>query len=112
MIDDNSENTSSFAKKTFKEVRIWDWLARLIPLSVLAILTVLHYFKWTDTISLILEISLILFVITCFIWWYWALYKIAASIKILQSAEEKFDAIRKEFKTLKENLSGTVDKDK
>lgn len=112
MTDNNSSGPDIFARKTFKEVKIWDWLARLLPLSVLAVLAVLHFFKWSDYIGLILEITLIVFIITCFVWWYWALYKIAASVKYLQSAQDKFDEIRKEFKEMKKSFVDRNDKDK
>lgn len=108
-------DTEYFAKKTYKEVKLWDWLARILPLSVLAVVSVLYFFKWHDAVGLILEVSAIAFLIVCFVWWYWAIYKIATAVKHIHQSQERFKQMKSEFAKFKKELlnfgSHNVDKD-
>ncbi len=99
--DDTAE---IFAKRTYKEVKIWDWLARILPLTVLAVLSVCYFFKWTSAVELILEISIIVFFVVSFIWWYWAIYKIAVAIKYMQLTQERFKQLKIELGKFKKDL--------
>lgn len=98
------DDSEIFARKTYKEVKIWDWLARILPLSVLAILSVCYFFKWNSVIDVILEVSIIVFLIVCFIWWYWAIYKIATTVKYLRNSQERFKELRAELSRFKKDI--------
>lgn len=112
MIQDKDSET--FTKKTFKEVTLWDWLARILPLTVLATVSVCYFFNWTDVLGRILEISAVVFFVFCFVWWYWAIYKIAATVKIMDDIQQGFKTLKQEIKDFKDSLSTdkTIDKDK
>jgi hypothetical protein len=99
-----SENSEVFEKRTFQEVIIWDWLARILPLSVLASIAICHFFKWTTALDLIIEGASIAFFIICFVWWYWAIYKIALTAKYIHRSQEKFKDIGNEIKQFKKDL--------
>ena len=90
-----------FERRTFREVTIWDWLGRILPMSILATIIICHFFKWDTALELILEISTVVFFIVCFIWWYWALYKIAISVKYMRASHQKFIQINKEIISVK-----------
>lgn len=98
------DDTEIFARRTYKEVKIWDWLARILPLSVLAILSVCYFFKWNTAIELILEVSIVVFIVVCFIWWYWAIYKIAITVKYLRSSQERFKELKAELARFKKDI--------
>ena len=98
------DDSEIFARKTYKEVKIWDWLARILPLSVLAILSVCYFFKWNSVIDVILEVSIIVFLIVCFIWWYWAIYKIATTVKYLRNSQERFKELKAELSRFKKDI--------
>jgi hypothetical protein len=95
------DDIERFERKTFKEVTVWDWLGRILPMSVLAIIIVFHFFKWNTALELVLEVATVIFFIMCFIWWYWALYKIAVSIKYMRASHRKFIGLYKEINTVK-----------
>jgi hypothetical protein len=105
----DKEDSELFAKKTFKEITIWDWAARILPLIVLAIVTVLHFLEESDLLSIILEITAILFLIICFFWWWWALYKIAATIKYMNNAHNRLKEVLTEFKLFRKDLKNEKD---
>ena len=103
-IPDQDLDADQFAKRTYKEVKIWDWLARILPLTVLTVLTVAYFFKWTNVIEIVLDATVIVFFLTCFVWWYWAIYKIAVAVKYIRISQEKFKEIKQELAQFKNNL--------
>lgn len=106
MIDsDDIESVKQFEKKTFKEVKIWDWLARILPLTVLAVASVCHVFQWKSALDLLLEISLVVFLIVSFIWWYWAIYKIAVTVKFMKATQQKFLDVIAELRKIKKEIN-------
>ena len=98
-------NADYFAKKTYKEVTLWDWLGRVLPMSVLAVIVVCYYFKWHNALDLVLEIATILFFIICFIWWYWAIYKIAVTAHYIKNAQDRFKSLTQELKKFKKDIN-------
>ena len=98
------DQITEFTEKTRQEVHLWDWLGRILPLTALFILAVLHYTDLHNLRDLVLGLSLVGFVTICFIWWYWALRKIISSVKHIQQAHVKFSDITRELKMLKKNL--------
>lgn len=98
------QDLDSFEKKTYKEVSLWDWLGRVLPLSVLAVITVCYMFDLKDWLDIVVEVSVIIFFIICFIWWYWAIYKIAAMVKFLRQSQKNFGDLIVEFRKFKQDL--------
>lgn len=113
MNEKQNKNLDKFEKKTFEEVTIWDWLGRVLPLTILAIISVLYLFELKSWLDLVIEISVIVFFIICFIWWYWAIYKIAAMVKFLRQSQQNFFELVKEFKMFKQDIknAGKNEKD-
>ena len=95
------DDVEHFERKTFREVTLWDWLGRVLPMSTLAIIIVCYFFKWNNALELILEVSTVIFFVVCFIWWYWALYKIAVSVKYMRASYQKFMHLHKEIDNVK-----------
>lgn len=104
------DDSDYFARKTYKEVKIWDWLARILPLSVLAVLSICYFFKWNDAIELILEVSVAVFFIVCFVWWYWAIYKIAVAVRYMRQSQERFKQLKAELSKFKKEVFGRQDR--
>lgn len=111
IIDPDAEN---FARKTYREVKVWDWLARILPLTALTCLAVAYFFKWATAIELVLDITVVIFFLTCFVWWYWAIYKIAVAVKYIRLSQEKFVEIKEDISQFKKTFkkSGRQDVDK
>jgi len=103
-VDKQNQEITEFTEKTRKEVKVWDWLGRVIPLTVLTILTVLHFAEFHTLRDTILNISFIIFLTVCFVWWFWALRKIVSSVNYIQQAHTKFLNITKELKKLRRDI--------
>lgn len=99
--EDTLAEVEFFERRTFREVTIWDWLGRVLPMSILAAIIICYFFRWNNALELILEVSTVVFFIVCFIWWYWALYKIAVSVKYMRQSHQKFIQINKEIISVK-----------
>jgi amino acid transporter len=93
-----------FARNTYKEVKIWDWFARIAPLTALAIISVCYFFEWNTALDLVLETITIIFFVVCFVWWYWAIYKIAITAKYIKSSQDKFKDLLSELRNFKKDV--------
>lgn len=98
------DDAELFERKTIQEVRLWDWAARLVPLSALAVIAVCYWFNLHTVFGLIIEIASISLLIASFIWWYWALYKIALAAKYIRRTQESFKELGNEIKQLKTDI--------
>jgi len=113
MTPEQQEETSidSFEKTTYAQVRLWDWIGRVVPLVALLIISLCYFFKWNSVLEFTLQLVAIIFATLCFIWWWWALYKIAVAIKYIRSTQDKFIDLRSEFRKIKEFISNQSNND-
>ena len=95
------EDVQNFEKKTYREVTIWDWLGRILPLSVLAVISIAKLMEWDSLLSIVIQSSVIIFFIICFIWWYWAIYKIAVTVRYMRKSQEEFISVSNEIAKFK-----------
>lgn len=103
-------NIKEFETKTNKEVSFWDWLGRILPLTVLAVIAILKLLQWNDALTLVLDIAVLVFFVICFIWWYWAIHKIAKTIQYIRESQEKFLSLTTELKKFREIFKNTKNK--
>ena len=101
----HSHDVNNFVNMSSREVKIWDILARAVPMSSLIMLAVLHFFEATTLIELILEILLGIFFVSCFIWWYWAIIKISQTVRHMQNTQLKFNELAEELRSLRRAVS-------
>lgn len=70
------EDFNKFRNKTLKEIRMWAWLAAVLPITALAGL----FFVWTFGGDTLVAKAMIIGETTMFgvavIWWWWAIYVI------------------------------------
>lgn len=104
-IENSTKEVTEFTEKTRREVRLWDWLGRVLPLIALVIVTVAHYSDFHSIRDMIINIGAVIFVSVCFIWWYWALRKIVSSVKYIQRAHEKFIEVAQELRNIKKDIN-------
>jgi hypothetical protein len=105
------ETIDSFEKTTYAQVRLWDWIGRVVPWVALLIIAACYFFKWKIALEFTIESIAIMFGTLCFIWWWWALFKIAVAIKYIRTTHDKFTDLRNEFQTIKEFFKNTSNKD-
>jgi hypothetical protein len=91
-----------FEKDTDKEVGIWDWLGRILPLAVLAVIAILKFFRWDTALDVFLDVMVWGFFVVCAIWWYWAIHKISLTIRYMRENQEKFVSLTEELKKFKD----------
>jgi hypothetical protein len=104
MNPDEKENFEHFEKRTYREVTIWDWLGRVLPMVVLALISICYFFEWHTWLDILLEVTVGVFFIVCFIWWYWAIYKIAAMVKYLRQSQKNFQSLLEDLKNLRSSI--------
>jgi hypothetical protein len=104
MSPDEKENFEHFEKRTYREVTVWDWLGRVLPMTVLALISICYFFEWHTWLDILLEVTVGVFFIVCFIWWYWAIYKIATMVKYLRQSQKNFQSLLEDFKNLRASI--------
>jgi hypothetical protein len=67
---------TQFRSKTIREIRIWSWLAAVLPMAALAC----TFFIWAFGTDSMFKIAMVIGETTMFtvavIWWWWAIYVI------------------------------------
>lgn len=94
-----------FRSKTIKEIKIWAWLAAVLPLSALAG----TFFIWVFGTNSLFRVAMVIGETTMFtvavIWWWWAIYVIrrlvdqwdttrGRVVEVLQDVKEIKDIIK------------------
>lgn len=93
-----------FIRRTKREVLIWDWLSRILPLTALAVIILLHFGGHSNALDIALTVTSISFLVICFIWWYWVLSKILTAMSHISDSEHKFKTILQDIKNFKNDL--------
>lgn len=106
---------SIISDTTMTSAKWWDVAARTFPMIALSILfwiEIIGYSSWYHTF---LIATATVFFAGGVVWWWWALRKIGSILVTLKQAQEKFQEVKLELKTVTKQLkkhSKTVDKSK
>lgn len=91
----------TFKDKTLREIRVWAWIAAVVPISSLAAL----FFIWVFGTDRIFNIAMIVGETTMFtmavIWWWWAIYVIKNVIRQWDITKEGVAEVLIELKEIK-----------
>lgn len=91
--------------KIDKQVKIWKWLASILPLTALAVISLVH-FLGTDTYFKITVIVIVAGLsVTSFAWWWWAIDKIRAWFKLIGETQSALTEIKNDIKEVKKDVS-------
>jgi len=89
---------------TQKQVKLWDWAARILPMLTLIAIFICHYLELDDLRNKIINLSLVVFCLTAIIWWWWAIYKISWLANLYSSLAERLKEVRTGAKEIKKDL--------
>lgn len=91
----------TFKDKTLREIRMWAWVAAVVPLSSLAAL----FFIWAFGTDRAFSIAMIVGETTMFtvavIWWWWAIYVIRNIVRQWDSTKDGVAEVLVELKAIK-----------
>ena len=99
MIDDKD-----LAQKTQKEVKWWDWAARILPAFSVVVIGFCHYFGFNDLRDVVIGITILGFAITAIVWWWWAIYKISWLANLYTSVVDSIKEVKTETKEIDRDL--------
>lgn len=91
--------------RTAREVSVWSWLAKILPLTILAIIAVFYTFGWDTQTTQLINLTIIVFFIFCCIWWFWALKKIAMFVMTMRSTKTRFKELVVEIRKLRKDIN-------
>lgn len=82
------------ASQILREVNIWGILAQSIPFFALVILSGLHVANLTDIYNHFILLTAVIFVMGAFIWWWWAIWRIAHVVVSIQQMRSTFAEVK------------------
>ena len=87
-----------------KQISIWFWLGRVLPLLALVTICLVLIFDLNDYLDYILYAIAIIFAGFAFTWWWWVLDTVRGLFKLLESAQDRFTQVIKELTDIKKDL--------
>lgn len=103
---------NNFRDKTLRQIRIWAWVAAVLPITALAGI----FFIWTFSPSSILSTAVVIGETTMFgvavIWWWWAIYVINKLVRQWDTTRERVVEVLVELKDIKSIVQNTTPDDK
>lgn len=94
----------NFRQKTIQEIKIWAWIAVVLPITALAGLFFLWAFGWYDYYSEAMVIGATTMFGFAVIWWWWTIHKIAQMTELLSNTINKFDDVKSDLKHLRQDI--------
>jgi hypothetical protein len=112
----NEENTQGVAyeatpKFIIWQVTLWDRFAKVSPLILLTVVSVL-YFNGFRQWELLVDSMLIMGVIVFAVWWFWVIYTIAVIAYMLDKSSKGLVDIISEIKEVRKDVIDLVNRDK
>ena len=99
----------NFRQQSLGEIKLWTWLAIVLPLTSLAALFFLWAFGWTDLYSELMVVGATTMFSFAVVWWWWAISKIADLINILSSVNDRFGEVREDITHIKKDIKNLND---
>ena len=93
----------NFVKNTEKEVSAWIIAGRTAPFVAMAgmLVTAIFADAWLTVYAFTV---VIIWVLVSVAWWWWALSKILKVIKMMLNTKIKFDEVKEELKSIKNDM--------
>lgn len=92
----------NFRNKTIKEIRLWAWLAAVLPLSALAG----TFFIWVFGTDSMFRLAMVIGETTMFtiavIWWWWAIYVVRRLVEQWDVTRGRVGEVLDELKEIKQ----------
>lgn len=90
----------------------WKYAAGTLPFVALAIVVLLDLIGWTELHTKLLFTTLIIFFSSGVVWWWWAVDKIVYLTKLLIDSERKFDELKSEISSIKQDVKSLDERSK
>lgn len=101
-----------FKKTTIRQIRIWAWLAAVLPITALAGL----FFLWRFAPSTALDYAFVTGEITMFtiavIWWWWAMWTMRNLVRHWDETKEDVKGVLDDVREMKSIVIETLSRDK
>jgi Zn-dependent protease with chaperone function len=100
---------NNFRNKTLKQIRIWAWLAAVLPITALAGI----FFIWIIGSDTLFKRAMIFGEVSMFgvavVWWWWAIFVINKLVRQWDHTREKVGEVLHELKEIKRVVQEPVD---
>ena len=94
-----------FRKKKLREIKIWAWLAVILPITALAGM----FFVWVFGIDTYVKIFMVIGSTAMFsvavIWWWWAIWTVAKITDLLGMTADKMKDLKNEILSIRKEIN-------
>ena len=97
----------NFKIKTLRQIKIWTWLAAILPMSALAAVFFIWRFYDGSTLSTVFITGEVLIFTVAVIWWWWAMYTMRNLVKHWGTTNVKVLEVLGEIKDMKTQVRQT-----
>lgn len=102
----------NFKDKTIKQIKIWAWLASVLPITALAgVFFAWAFFDATFFGYVMVYGQIIMFAIAV-VWWWWAMYTMRNLIKYWDETKDKVADVLLNIRDIKVIVNEAIKKDK
>ena len=90
-----------FRTKTINQIRLWAWLAAVLPITALAgIFFVWKFFDGT-VLGLALTVGELIMFVVAVVWWWWAMYTMRNLVKHWDETKENVREVLNDVKDMR-----------
>ena len=91
--------------KLEKQIRVWKYLAKILPYSALATVSVVYYFGWDDVLNNVFSAILIGTITISVFWWWWIMNHLHKLAFNMINTDKNIQVVKGLFFSIKEDIS-------
>ncbi len=92
---------NNFKIKTIREIKIWAWIAAVLPMTALAGLFFIWMFGTKDLFDWAMVVGQTLLFTVAVIWWWWAIYVIRKLVQQWETTRINVSSVLEEIRTVR-----------
>lgn len=102
----------NFKTTTIRQIRIWAWLAAVLPLTALAGIFFIWRFAPESFLGYAFVTGEILMFAVAVVWWWWAMYTMRNLVKHWDETKDRVKEVSTDVKEIRSVILETLSRDK
>ncbi len=99
-------------KQIQKQIKLWFWAGRVVPLIALAILLLELAFDLNTFLEYTMVTVVVVFSVFAFTWWWWVLDTVKTIFGLLTTAQDKFEQVILELSEIKTEVKNADNRER
>jgi hypothetical protein len=86
-----------------KQIKKWQWYSIIAPFGFLLTSSII-YFTYNTPFNILFYTAVIIFAITCVVWWHWCLITMGTMLQIMNATDDHFNNVSRELESLRKEI--------